>query len=760
MKAVRLLSIALLTLLGACWGRALAEQPPLAPDAKPGEEPTFPPVVVRPGDEQPSEALDAGSATASDTGPYDRPLSYPRLSEQLSGQGDLSGLDSASRSQKSVFDMPSLATVVDRELLAEKQALDMFQALQNEVGVLMQQTARGQASPFLRGLTGQQVLILIDGVRVNNSVFRAGPNQYFNLVDPGQVERIEVIRGPESVLWGSDAIGGVINIVTRSPSRVRGNYAGGGFKEYFSTADTASYSRANVEGWVGQTGVFGGASYLNVNNLRRGGDLGEQPFTDYDQYAADVKVNYMLGRDAMLTVALQHFEQENVPRSDRFAPFVLGPPANAPRPTWSDPQQRDLAYLRLQGLANCELFDAYSATFSYSRNKEGTREIRSATRIDVGEFDVDTYGFTLALARDLDWLGRLTWGFDYYHDGIDSFRNRVNPTNGRVTPDNPQFPDGSRYQRTGTFLSWDVDVTERLTTTAGVRYEDDDATGTINAVTGTPVPFDRTYQGWIGSVGAVYEIDPMLHLVGNISEGYRAPNLDDLTADNPIQQSARDLPSLDVQPERARTYEIGLKLDTPRLRVQVVEYWTDLENNILRQAVDANGNPVPNVIGPYGTLVPGSSNFIRANFDSYVNGTELAGEYLLPDGWSVYGNFWYTYGQDLVRDEPLSRIPPTQGTLGFRWREENHRKWLDVYTWLVARQDRYNPQNNTDSRFPVGGTPGYATFNVRAGTSLGRWHQHRLSLGLENITNTAYRVLGSGVDGPGFNAILGYEWIR
>lgn len=719
----------------------------------PEEEPTLPPVVVRPAP-QPEPVAGEPSEPSS---PFDLPDSYPSLRQLRFGEGDGVGLDSALRGTTSLFDAPVAGTIVDRQLLDEKQPVDMFHALQQEVGVLMQQTGRGQSSPFLRGLTGQQVLILVDGVRINNSTFRAGPNQYFNLIDPGQVERIEVIRGAQSTLWGSDAIGGVINVVTRGAAPDRGGYRGGSFVEYFSTADSGSYTRANVEGWVGSMGYFGGGSYLNVNELDRGGDLGRQPFTDYDQHAGDVKLNYLLDDDQMLTVALQHFEQQDLPRSDRFLPFVLGPPANAPRPTFFDPQQRDLVYLRLQGLGSSSLFDAYTTTLSYGRNKEGMRELRSPTRTDLSEFDVDTLGYTITLARDLDWLGKITYGADYYYDDVHAFRDRVNPQTGAVAAQNPQFPDDSRYDRAGAFVNWELPVTERLDAVAGARYENANAHGTLNAVSGTPVPFGRTYQDWISSVGLIYELDPVLHAVGSVSEGYRAPNLDDLTADNPVQQSAQDLPSLDVQPEHSRTYEIGLKLDAPRLRLQIFEFWTDLEDSIQRQAVDAFGNPLPNVIGPYGTPIPGSSNFIRDNFDAYVNGTELDAEYLLCGGWSTYGNFWYTYGQDLDRDEPLSRIPPTQGILGLRWREEHSRQWFDVYTWLVRHQDRYAAQNNNDSRFPVGGTPGYGTLNLRAGTTWGRCDQHRASLTLENITDRAYRVLGSGVDGPGFNAILGYE---
>ena len=732
----------------AVWGTgfcAAAQQPDI---------PTLPPTIVTPERPTPAAPADAPPDGFSDVG------AYPDLSQQFFGGTGGVVLDGVTRSGLSIFDIPAHGSIIGRQALAEKQPMDMFQALQNEVGVLVQQTARGQASPFIRGLTGQQVLVLIDGIRTNNAIFRAGPNQYFNLIDPGQVDHIEILRGAQSTLWGSDAIGGVINIVTRGAALDEGNYRGGEFREIFSTADSGSYSRLSAEGWGGYGGFFGGASYLNVHDLDRGGDLGRQPFTNYDQYAGDVRYDYLLGGDAMLTVALSHFEQQDVPRSDRFPPFVFGPPANAPRPTFFDPQQRDLAYIRIQGTACNDWFDAYTTTLSYQRNKEGSSDVRSATRTDLAEFDVDTLGYTLTFARDFDAFGRLIYGADYYQDDVDAFRNRFNPVTGGLTRDNPQFPNDSRYDRAGAFVGWEVDVTERLLATAGVRYENSDASGTINAVSGTRREFERTYQDWIGSVGLVYEVDPMLHLVGSVSEGYRAPNLDDLTADNPVLQNAQDVPSLDVQPEHAVTYEIGFKVNAPRLRLQVFEFWTDLEDAILRQAVNASGVPVPNVIGPNGLPIPGSANFIRDNFDSYINGTEVAGEYLLECGWSAYGSFWYTYGQDLERDEPFSRIPPTQGILGLRWREERGRQWFDVYTWLVRHQDRYAAQNNIDARFPLGGTPGYGTLNMRTGTTLGLCDQHRVSLSLENLTDRAYRVLGSGVDGPGFNAIFGYEFVH
>lgn len=723
---------------------ALCAQPGLA-QPNPDDVPELPPVTI-PGETGAGDAPTFPTpAPRPAVNPWNLPDSYPSLRQQ-----EFSGINGITRSDVSLFDLPEFGTITDRKEIEQRNSIDMFSALEREVGILMQRTARGQSSPFIRGFTGQQIVVLIDGVRTNTSILRSGPNQYFNLVDPGQVERIEVIRGPGSVLWGSDALGGVINIVTRSPDSNRGNYVGGSVQEIFSTADLGSYTRVNGQGWTGPVGVFAGASYLNVNDLDRGGDLGRQPFTDYGQYAGDMKLQTWLTDDAMLTFSLQHFEQYDVPRSDRFEPFVLGPPANTPRPTFFDPQQRDLVYVNLTGVAiDNPFYDAYTITGSYQRNKEGTIEFRSPTRTDVGEFDVNTGGVSLAFAREFEYFGNLSYGADYYYDDIDAERFRLNPSSPATPPlqTPPQFPNNGRYDRGGIFAAWQVALTERLDVFTGLRYENANAQGTVTVANNpgpgtTDVFFDTNYNDVIGSIGFVYELDPDLHLVGGIYEGYRAPNISDLASNNTFQQNATaapSLPGLGIQPEHTITYEVGLKYDGPRFRAQAVEYWVDIEDLI------GSAETQPGVVTPV--------NFAEA----YQNGTEFQAEFLLTGGFSVYGNYWYTYGRNITLDEPLSRMPPQQGVLGIRWRDPENTRYIDFYTWMVDRQERYASANLTDARFPIGGTPGYATLNMRMGRSFGVRENHRVSFVLENINDKAYRVLGSGVDGPGINAIFGYE---
>lgn len=715
-----------------------------AQDGEPGG--TLSPVIVEP---PPSTSIEADSAESMSGSIFDgsplanatsnTSLSFPSLADLQFGQsstpfGESSGI---LRSQKSLFNSSVAGSIRTRQEIGERQSPDMFHALQNEVGVLMQSTAAGQASPFIRGLTGQQVLILVDGIRLNNSITRRGPNQYFNTIDPGMVDHIEVLRGQGSVLWGSDAIGGAINIVTRGPDThygmCHGDYSSGEFTQYYNTSNSSPYGRMNVEGWVGNVGMFAGGSFANVRDLDTGWDFGRQPGTNYQQWAGDIKFNYLLDNQQMLTVSLQHFQEDDVPRSDRFPgyPGDLNSSNSLGGARFFNPQQRDLAYIRYQALDPIPALDALTVTTSYNRQREEQERGVPTTRFQ--ETDVETLGVSAVAVKDLDWLGKWTGGFDWYYDDVDS------PFGG--TASGPIVPDDAWYQRIGTFLNWDVALTERLEAVAGVRYENINTAGTP-VIDDTPVYINPNYHDWVSQIGLVYKLNSHVNLVGSISEGFRAPNLDDLMANNPnVLQQGQSVPSLGLTPERSINYEVGVKSNHDRLRTQAFVYWLDIEDNIV-------------------SITTAPDTFASANEDSFIQGVEMDGEYLLQDGWSLYGNFWYTYGVNLITDSPLSRVPPTQGILGLRWREPKLRSYFSMYTWMVRRQDRLDQVRDiTDERIPAGGTPGYATLNLRAGRTFGCCNQHRVSLSLENITDKNYLVHGSGVFGTGATARFGYNWV-
>ena len=708
------------------------------------EPPTLPDIIVTPdaGEGIPTvPPIDA--EVPDDDIDFSDPLNPFQFDFEFEGGG------SALRSNRTAWEDPHHVTVINREQLSRVAPRDMAEALEQTVGVLVQRTGAGQGSPFIRGLTGPQTLILVDGIRLNNSIFRSGPNQYFNTIDPGMVERIEVVRGPQSVLWGSDAIGGVINIVTRSAEGVGCcDYLGGEFIQRFSTQDDGSYSRFNIEGSFRNMGVFGGAGYSNFRDVERGEGLGAQPFTNYSQYGGDLKLDFLLDADSMLTFALQHFEQEDVPRTDKF-------PGES---RLFSPQQRDLGYIRWTSAYVAPLVDALTVTGSYNRTKEGTlrRKPISSTTEDQSEFDVDTAGVNVVASTELDRLGRFTYGIDWYYDDVDAKSRRITLATGAPVlpnPTPPQFPDDSIYERFGTFLEWDYAFTDRLTAVSGVRYSYIDTSATVlffdpNDFNGTPaVPTftENDFSDVTSSIGLTYELNCCWRLVGSISEGFRAPGLDELTSVSTNTNNGIDLPNSNLDPESSLNYEVGLKWDNEVWRGQAFYYWTRLDDLIDRVVVGTatDGGETVNVNQ--------RQNVGRAD----IHGLELAGEYLISDNWTAYGNYWFTEGENLTAGEPVSRIPPQQGVLGLRWEDTCHTRWVDLYTWIVDKQDKLSARDIGDSRIPDGGTPAYATLNLRMGRE---FHgNQRVTLLLENMTDVAYRVHGSGVDGAGFGATFGYE---
>jgi hemoglobin/transferrin/lactoferrin receptor protein len=375
-------------------------------------------------------------------------------------------------------------------------------------------------------------------------------------------------------------------------------------------------------------------------------------------------------------------------------------------------------YLRMQGHEMNNFFDKYSLTFSYHRQREQVNDRRlSQTYFEESETDNNAFGFSLLMGTDLADQSHLTYGVDMYNDVVDSFKNRFEATTGDfLSARNPAYPDDGWSRQTGAFVQYDKQLNDRLGVTTGTRFTrshiqatpilkvDDDGDPLTDPVD-TPVHISPSFDNWSASGGFAYQLNADLMLVGSISEGFRAPNLDDLASNNDnVQQAA-------------------------------------IDNMILRTPTGTDGTSVL---------------FSRSNRDSKINGFEFYAEQRVDDNWTLYGNFSYILGQDQVFNEPLSRIPPTQGIMGLRWRNSDKYEYLDFYAWMVRPQDRLNFQDISDSRIPDSGTPGYATFNVRYGTMLS--DTKRITVELENILDQAYRVHGSGVDGAGFSANVQYSF--
>ena len=224
----------------------------------------------------------------------------------------------ATRGERPSFDVPNAVTIVEREHVERQSPAVLPDLLRGEAGVFVQQTTPGQAAPIVRGLIGSGILMLVDGMRLNTAFFRSAPNQYFALVDPYNVERLEVVRGAGSTLYGSDAMGGVLNVITPVPRFVADQWQlHGRALVQFSSADTSWVNRVSMQG--GKTGVAisGGFTYQDHNDLRGGGGIGIQRPSDYEVYAGDGTIFLERGNQDLL-FSFQYLQQPKTPRFDEL----------------------------------------------------------------------------------------------------------------------------------------------------------------------------------------------------------------------------------------------------------------------------------------------------------------------------------------------------------------------------------------------------------------------------------------------------------
>jgi hemoglobin/transferrin/lactoferrin receptor protein len=323
------------------------------------------------------------------------------------------------------FEVPALVSVTDASTIQGMfQSRTLPEVLSELPGVSVQKTAYGQGSPFIRGFTGFRNVLLIEGIRLNNSVFRDGPNQYWNTVDTYSIGRVEVARGPASVLYGSDAIGGVVNVLYDLKARPDGFTPRALYR--YSSAENSNVVRAEA-GWNGE-GLrwIGGYTYKDFGDLEGGSDVGKQPKTGYDENAADVRIEYDLGDSTTLVAGYQYLDQDDAWRTHRTIYGISweGTAVGTDRKLAFD-QQRQLGYLQLRHDGLGAVADTLHASVSYHQQSEDQHRVRSNLRSDELGFDVYTTGLSAQLEKKWGAV-QLVYGADWYHDEVNSYNVQYN----------------------------------------------------------------------------------------------------------------------------------------------------------------------------------------------------------------------------------------------------------------------------------------------------------------------------------------------
>ncbi|MBT7983699.1 MAG: TonB-dependent receptor, partial [Akkermansiaceae bacterium] len=472
----------------------------------------------------------------------------------------------ATRFNELVNDVPHDVHLIDEIDILEDMPRSLPETFRSNPGVLVQKTANGKGSPFIRGFTGFRNLLLIDGIRLNNAAFREGPNQYWATVDPLSASRVELIKGQGSVLYGSDAIGGTVNVITKNadPLTYRKDelFSEGRIIYQGSSAEQSHTGRAEGIVGIGQsTGVILGYTDRRIGNIKASG-LGELPHTGFDEVGFDLRMDHYFSENVRGTFAYQQFEQNDLWRVHKTIYGRSWEGTSVGRELRrSGDQSRRLAYAQIKADDLDGPIQKIHTSLSWHNHEESRYRIKSSGKADQQGFDLDSLGAWVQLESDTR-IGKLSYGTSYYRDQADTFRNDLDQE-GNVIRERIQGPfgDDSKYEQFGVFIQDQINVTDHFNINFGSRFTHviADIGNFEDPVSKNASSMKNDWDDVSSSLRGVYKLGSSgkFNIFGGASQGFRAPNFSDLSRLDSARSNEIETPSPDLDPEKFLSYELG-----------------------------------------------------------------------------------------------------------------------------------------------------------------------------------------------------------
>ncbi len=656
----------------------------------------------------------------------------------------------AARAAKEPFETPNAITILNLKQLERSNAEHASNLLRDSVGVLAQETTVGQGSPMLRSLTGYQSSVHIDWVRLNNSTFRSGPNQYTATIAPEMLERAEVLLGSSSTLYGSGAMGGVVSFFTKNVlidasqetlalhPRLLVRYA---------TATQEKLGRLEVSGNQGPFGFIVGGGVRDYGDVTpgRGYDLhyknrkyeivDDMP-SGVKRYAyeevqaipkdnipdrwlietegplgwrafnADAKLGYQLSNTSNITVAYQMWRQPKTPRYDKIAPQEFAE-------FFFEPQNRDLVYANYIVDPVAANIDTFRVTASYHRQEEGRNEVvRGATARRQRYDTVNTIGLSAQTVSLMLPQQRLVGGAEFYFDTLQSQTVKTDGGTEDVDNEKGRFIDGSQFWDASLYLQDEIVVVPDLVElTLGGRATFYQTNADLSVRDPAFDEFNVFDTSFTGSAGVVVGLTEYLNFVSTFGTAFRAPSLNDTTAVE-VTNEGVTAPSPDLRPETSWTVEAGLKAQHDYFSGALTLFYSRVNDLVGGKPVQEAyaGQAIPqlhqDLIGEY----PDIDVLVFDNIDeAQFQGVEFAGLVPIQPALSVFGNVALLRGEVLKiageapdPEKPWEartrREPPLNGIVGIQWEPLHTQYWAMFFVRGAAEQRRLNRSDIRDPR--------------------------------------------------------------
>jgi hemoglobin/transferrin/lactoferrin receptor protein len=629
----------------------------------------------------------------------------------------------ATRSESKIFSLPATISAVNNTYFNTHLSRSTPELLMGTPGVFVQKTNHGGGSPFVRGLTGNQILLLIDGIRLNNSTFRYGPNQYFNTIDPFSLSRLEVLKGEGSVAYGSDALGGTIQAFTRNPTFDTG--FGGSVYGRIGTQNIEQTGRAELSYGSKNVALLADFTLRNFGDLPGGKNTGIQKHSGYGEQMGNFKAIFKL-KNAEITAANQYFEARDVPvyHKIQLENFKVNQFAV---------QRRNLSYLKYDTRFDNPFFTHINGTVSLQNSKEIRESQKNGSPTFTQENDqIKTLGLSVNVKSLLSNRWNASSGVEMYQDVVQS--NKINTALNNAKEGRGLYPDGSTAASYAIYSLHTYSL-DKWQFSAGYRFNiiglsiEEETLGTSSLKFRSAVP----------NAAISYFATNRSHVYARYSRGFRAPNIDDMGTLG-IVDFRYEVPAYDLNPEHTDNFEIGYKYQSRPFTFTSSIFYNKLSNLITRVKV---GNQV----------IDGYPVYIKENVESAsLKGFEVDLEGNISNSLKYFGNFTYTFGQNITKNEPLRRTPPSFGSFGLEYAKANF--ILRPEFQYAFAQRRLAAGDISDNRIGKNGTDAWQIVNVY---STYTWKNFTFQLALQNLGNADYRLHGSGINGVGRSAVLGLK---
>ena len=695
---------------------------------------------------------------------------------------------SANRFQENNKDVPRQIQTINQRSIRFQNRQNTADLLDQSGNVFVQKSQQGGGSPVLRGFEANKVLLVIDGIRMNNAIYRGGHLQNVLRIDQNMLSKAEILFGGGSVIYGSDALGGVMYFESMKPilnknitnAFIRYSSVNNentfhydvniGDKKWAQLISITNSSFGDLRQGTNKDNIDGDSIYqrnyyaTRINNrdtMSINGDPALQVGTSYSQYDIMYKALYQQNENKQHVFNFQLSNSSNVPRFDRLNEWKGKAYRSAE--WYYGPELRKMASYQFTDNLNRKLANKYKLILAYQyieesrndRNWQASVLNKRNEAVNVVSLNMDVLK---SIKQNNNFTHEIRYGIDGQYNSVQSTANGVNINTGANSAIPTRYPDGgSNMSYMAAFISHSLEMGKKFIISDGLRFNYVGLNSTFNDKTFYPFLGNTLTQNNIainGNLGLVYNPMNQLKLYANASTAFRAPNLDDI---NKVFDSkageALITPNPDLKPERTNNFELGFStLIYKKVKLDASIYYTLIQDLITMLPSKLNGLDSA-VYSGKNTKVFSYQNAQEA----YIYGYNIQVAADVLQNVSFNSSLNYTYGRikTNMAETPLDHIPPMFGRTAITY----HLKKLSIEAsslyngWKRIEDFNLAGEDNQVYATPKG-SPAWYTLNLKAQYTLDKMGRTQLQLGIDNIMDTQYRVFASGVSAAGRNIWL------